>query len=121
MKPLSPLLHLKVNPMEKESSYAVEMEYGFFFFAFHASPSSKEVKEIFFFVCAWNNALLFMEEEKVQHFVHERKIPLLFLKEWEETYDYESDKIFPSHFFHFLKRNGNLKRYVVALVNELKE
>ena len=76
MKPFSPLL----NPMEKESSYVVETEYGFFFFAFHASPSSKEVKEIFFFVCAWN-ALLFVEEEKVQHFVHERKIPLLFLKE----------------------------------------
>ena len=99
--------------MEKESSYAVETVYGFFFFAFHASPSSKEVKEIFFFVCAWNT-LLFVEEEKVQHFVHERKILLLFLKEWEETYGYESDKIFPSHFFHFLKRNGNLKRYVVA-------
>ena len=58
--------------MEKESSYAVETEYSFAFFAFHASPSSKEVKEIFFFVCAWN-ALLFVEEEKVQHFVHEKE------------------------------------------------
>ena len=99
--------------MEKESSYAVEMVYGFFFFVFHASPSSKEVHELFFFACAWN-ALLFMEEEKVQHFVHVKKIPLLFLKEWEETYGYESDKIFPSHFFHFLKRNGNLKWHVDA-------
>ena len=89
--------------MEKESSYTVETVYGFFFFAFHASPSSKEVKEIFFFfACAWNT-LLFMEEEKVQHFVHAKKTPLLFLKEWEEIKGYESDKIFPSHFFHFLK------------------
>ena len=65
------------------------------------------------FACAWN-ALLFVEEEKVQHFVHARKIPLLFLKEWEETYGYESNKIFLLHFFHFLKRNGNLKRYAVT-------
>ena len=100
--------------MEKGFSYVVETMQSFFFFVVHASPSSKEVKEIFFFACALN-ALLFEEEkEKVQHFVHARKIPLLFLKELEETYCYESDRIFPLHFFHFLKRNGNLKRYVDA-------